>query len=121
MPPGNSDYNGGSGVGGTYTLPNGAYMYSGYNTYAIDWSPNQITWSVDGVACLTETPTSSNFVSAGGSWVFNGHPFYLIFDVCQGGAFAGTGNALTHPLSMDIAYVSVTMSASAASSYWSTV
>ena len=91
-------------------MPNGAYMYSGYNTYAINWSPNQITWLVNGVACLTGTPTSSNFVSAGGNWVFNGHPFYLIFDVCQGGPFAGTGNDLTQPLNMDIAYVSVTTS-----------
>ena len=118
VPPSNGDYNGSSGVGGTYTLPNGAYMYSGYNTYAINWSPNQITWLVNGVACLTETPTSSNFVSTGGNWVFNGHPFYLIFDICQGGPFAGTGNNLTQPLNMDIAYVSVTTSPSAASSYW---
>jgi beta-glucanase (GH16 family) len=103
------DYNGGSGVGGDYTLPNGEEMYAGYHTYAIDWSPNSITWSVDGVDFLTETPTSSNFPS-NGTWVFNNHPFYLIFDVCQGGPFAGTGHNITAPLSMDIAYVEVTAS-----------
>jgi beta-glucanase (GH16 family) len=109
------DYNGGSGVGGDYTLPNGALMYSGYNTYAIDWSPNEITWSVDGVPYLTETPASSNFPS-NGEWVFNNHPFYLIFDICQGGPFASTGNNITEPLNMDIAYVEVTVSNNAPSS-----
>ena len=108
--PGGGDYNGGSGVGGDYTLPNGEEMYSGYHTYAIDWSPNSITWSIDGTPYLTETPTSANFASAGGTWVFNNHPFYLIFDVCQGGPFASTGHNITEPLNMDIAYVEVTVS-----------
>ncbi len=115
VPPGNGDYNGGSGVGGDYTLPNGEEMYSGYNTYAINWSPNSITWSINGTPYLTETPTSANFVSANGTWVFNNHPFYLIFDVCQGGPFASTGHNITEPLNMDIAYVEVTVGSSGTS------
>jgi beta-glucanase (GH16 family) len=102
-----ADYNGGSGVGATYTLPGGALMYNAYHTYAIDWSPDKVIWSIDGLSYLTETPTSANFVSTGGTWVFNDHPFYLILDICQGGAFANTGHNLTTTLNMDVAYVSV--------------
>ena len=79
-------------------------MYSGYNTYSVDWAPNEIVWSVNGHPYYTATPQSE-----GGTWEFNGHPFYLIFDVNQGGAFGGSG-ALTHPLNMDVAYVEVTTS-----------
>ena len=82
-------------------------LYGGYHTYAIDWSPGKITWSIDGVAYLTETPSSPNFTAAGGNWVFDNHPFYLIFDICQGGPFASTGHNITQPLNMDIAYVNV--------------
>ena len=105
--PGGGDYNGGAGVGGSYTLPDGATLYGGYHTYAIDWSPGKITWSIDGVPYLTETPSSPNFTAAGGNWVFDNHPFYLIFDICQGGPFASTGHNITGPLNMDIAYVNV--------------
>ena len=82
---GSGDVNGGGGVGASYTLPGGAYMYNAYHTYAIDWSPGQIKWSLDGITYLTETPTSSNFTGANGLWAFDNHPFYLIFDICQGG------------------------------------
>ena len=102
-----NDVNNGSGVGGTSTLPSGALMYNAYHTYAMDWSPGSISWSIDGTKYLTETPSSSNFTSVNGNWVFDDHPFYLILDICQGGPFATTGNNITAPLNMDIAYVSV--------------
>ena len=108
---GSGDVGGGSGVGGTYTLPSGALMYNAYHTYAIDWSPGKISWSIDGLTYLTETTTSSNFTNANGLWAFDGHPFYLIFDICQGGGFAGiSGHTISQPLNMDVAYVSVTAS-----------
>jgi beta-glucanase (GH16 family) len=94
----------GLGAGGQYQFPAGQYMYSGYHVYAIDWAPNKIVWSVDGTTYYTATPQSE-----GGTWEFNDHPFYLIYDICQGGAFGGSGT-LSHPLNMDIAYVMVTTS-----------
>ena len=102
------DYNGGAGVGGSYTLPGGATLYGGYHTYGA-WigHPANSPGRSNGVDYLTETPTSSNFVNSGGTWVFDGHPFYLIFDICQGGPFASTGHNITEPLNMDIAYVNV--------------
>jgi beta-glucanase (GH16 family) len=92
------------GAGGQYQFPTGQYMYSGYHIYAVDWAPNKIVWSVDGNTYFTATPQSE-----GGTWEFNGHPFYLIYDICQGGGFGGSGT-LSHPLNMDIAYVEVTTS-----------
>jgi beta-glucanase (GH16 family) len=105
---GGGDVNGGNGVGASYTLPAGALMYNAYHTYAIDWSPGKVVWSLDSIPYLTETPTSANFTSASGVWAFDNHPFYLILNICQGGPFANTGHALTQPLNMDVAYVSVT-------------
>ena len=80
-------------------------MYSGNShTYAVDCMPNKIVWSADGTRRHQATPQSE-----GGTWEFNDHPFYLIYDVNQGGGFGGAGT-LTHPLSMDVAYVEVTTS-----------
>ncbi len=98
----------GLGAGGQYQFPAGQYMYSGYHTYAVDWAPNKIVWSVDGTPYFTASPQSQGG-NEGGTWEFNDHPFYLIYDICQGGAFGGSGT-LTHPLNMDIAYVEVTTS-----------
>jgi beta-glucanase (GH16 family) len=98
------DYYGGTGVGGSYTLADNATFYSGYHTFAVDWSPNSITFSVDGHPYETVTPAS---LPAGATWEFNNHPFYLILDVNEGGGFApGT---ITTPQVMDIAYVSVSV------------
>ena len=104
VPSNGMDYNGGNGVGGTTILPNNELMYTGYHLYAVSWSPSSITWSVDGVPYNTETPTSANFVSSGGSWVFNDHPFYMILNVNEGGAFGGS-TVLSDTLNMDVAYV----------------
>ncbi len=34
--------------------------HDGFNTYAIDWTANQIVWSVNGKTVRTLTPTSTN-------------------------------------------------------------
>jgi len=97
---GEGDYNGGSGVGSSYTLPGGQNFYSSYHVFTVDWGPNSITYSVDGHTFATLTPSS---VSGTGTWVFNGQPFYIILDVCEGGNFApGT---ITSTQTMDVDYV----------------
>jgi beta-glucanase (GH16 family) len=94
------DYNYGSGVGAAYTLSGNQDFYSGYHVFAVNWGPNSITFSVDGHAFETLTPSS---LPSGSSWVFNGQPFYIILDVCEGGQFApGT---ITSTQTMDIDYV----------------
>jgi beta-glucanase (GH16 family) len=82
---GGGDYNGGDGVGSSYTLSGGQDFYSSYHLFTVDWGPNSITFSVDGTTFATITPSS---LPGGASWVFNGHPFFIILDVCEGGAFA---------------------------------
>ena len=101
------DYNYGNGVGGSTILPNNELMYTGYHLYAVSWSPSSITWSVDGVPYNTETPASANFESTGGTWVFDNHPFYMILNVNEGGAFgdANGKTILSDTLNMDVAYV----------------
>ncbi len=92
------DYNGGSGVGAPDTISGD--FYSSYHIFAVNWGPNSITFSVDGQAFETLTPAS---LPSGGKWVFNGQPFYIILDVCEGGAFApGT---ITSTQTMDVDYV----------------
>jgi hypothetical protein len=98
------DYNGGSGVGGSYTLSNSRSFFDNYHTFAADWSPDSITFSVDGAAYETVTPSS---LPSGASWGFNDHPFYLILDVNEGGGFAP--GVITTPQMMDVAYVSVSV------------
>jgi len=95
-----SDYNGGAGVGSSDTLSGGQDFYSSYHLFAVNWGPNSVTFSVDGKAFATLTPAN---LPAGGSWVFNGHPFYVILDVCEGAPFApGT---ITSTQTMYVDYV----------------
>ena len=46
-PQSGGDYNGGAGVGGTYTLPGGAALADDFHIYAIEWTTNQIKWFLD--------------------------------------------------------------------------
>lgn len=101
---GGGDYFGGAGVGGSYTLPDDERFFTSYHTFAADWSPNSITFSVDGTPYETVTSAS---LPPGASWVFNNQPFYLILDVNEGGVFAP--GAINTPQVMDVAYVSVSV------------
>jgi len=95
-----SDYNGGAGVGSSYTLSGGQDFYSSYHVFSLNWGPNSVTFSVDGKAYETLTPAN---LPSGATWVFNGHPFFIILDVCEGGSFApGT---ITSTQTMDVDYV----------------
>ncbi len=78
-------YNGGGGVGSSYTLSGGQDFYSSFHTFAVNWGPNFCTFSIDGTPFATITPA---YLPSGATWVFNGHPFYIILDVNEGGGFA---------------------------------
>src|SRR5205823_908279 len=39
-------YSGAGGVGAGYSLPGGGAFADGFHTFAVDWSPNSISWSV---------------------------------------------------------------------------
>ena len=59
-------------------------LADGFHTYAIDWTANKITWSLDGKAFHTVTPATVK----PNTYVFN-QDFFLILNVAMGGDFDG--------------------------------
>lgn len=97
-------YSGSGGIGAGYTLPNGQKFADGFHTFAVDWSPNKITWSVDGNVYQTRTPADLN----GNRWVFD-HSFYLILNLAVGGYWPGDPDgSTTFPQQLVVDYVKVT-------------
>jgi beta-glucanase (GH16 family) len=98
-------YSGGSGITAKYDLPGGQTFYSGYHVFAADWGPNFVNFLVDGHLYASRTPAN---LPAGTTWAFN-HPFYIILDVAEGGAFAGgPGPNSVFPQTMLVDYVRAT-------------
>jgi beta-glucanase (GH16 family) len=97
-------YSGGNAIGRPTTLPDGAAFADDFHVYAVDWSPETITWSVDGVAYSTVTAAD---LPRGARWVYD-HPFFLILNVAVGGNWPGYPDATTSfPQEMVIDYVRV--------------
>ncbi|WP_394824625.1 ricin-type beta-trefoil lectin domain protein [Pendulispora albinea] len=99
-------YSGAGGVGAGYTLPNGQAFADGFHTFAVDWAPGSVTFSVDGNAYATKTPADIG----GNRWVFD-HPFYIILNLAVGGYWPGDPDASTvFPQQLVVDYVHVTAS-----------
>lgn len=99
-------YSGGNPITGSYTLPNGEVFADDFHTFAVDWTPDQISWSVDGAVYQAHTPAETN----GNPWVFD-HPFFLILNVAVGGNWPGPPDDTTQfPQQMLVDYVRVTTS-----------
>jgi beta-glucanase (GH16 family) len=97
-------YSGSGGVGAGYSLPGGQAFADGFHTFAVDWSPNRITWSVDGNAYETRTPADIG----GNRWVFD-HPFFIIMNLAVGGYWPGNPDGSTpFPARLVVDYVHVT-------------
>jgi len=96
-------YFGGNPLSGSYTLA-GAGFNEDFHVFAVEWTPGNITWSVDGVAFMTRNTSD---VPAGGEWVFD-HPFFIILNVAVGGNYVGDPNPSTvFPQTMLVDYVRV--------------
>jgi beta-glucanase (GH16 family) len=94
-------YSGSAGVGAAY---NGPVFADDFHTYAVDWAPNEIKWSVDGNVYETRTPADVN----GNQWVFD-HPFYIILNLAVGGYWPGDPDGSTSfPQQLVVDYVHVT-------------
>ncbi|GAA3748853.1 family 16 glycosylhydrolase [Streptomyces tremellae] len=99
-------YSGSDGIGAGYTLPGGQAFADAFHTFAVDWSPNSVTWSVDGHAYETRTPADLG----GKSWAFN-KPFFLILNLAVGGYWPGDPDGSTpFPSQLVVDYVHVTTS-----------
>ncbi|MGQ4358161.1 glycoside hydrolase family 16 protein, partial [Streptomyces drozdowiczii] len=73
-----------SGSGAGYTLPDGQAFADAFHTFAVDWAPDSVTWSVDGNVYQHRTPADTN----GNAWAFN-KPFFLILNLAVGGYWPG--------------------------------
>ena len=97
-------YSGGNAIGRPTSLPDGAAFADDFHVYAVDWSPETITWSVDGVPYSTVTAAD---LPRDARWVYD-HPFFLILNVAVGGNWPGYPDATTSfPQEMVIDYVRV--------------
>ncbi|MFI5961097.1 ricin-type beta-trefoil lectin domain protein [Streptomyces asoensis] len=96
-------YSGSGGIGAGYTLPGGQAFADAFHTFAVDWSPNAITWSVDGTVYQRRTPADLG----GRQWVFD-KPFFVILNLAVGGYWPGDPDGSTAlPQQLLVDYVRV--------------
>ncbi|GAB3949894.1 glycoside hydrolase family 16 protein [Kribbella albertanoniae] len=96
-------YSGAEGIGAAYQSPNGVPFRNDFHTYRVDWSPNVITWYVDGVQYQRRTPADLG----GDQWVFD-RPHFMIMNVAVGGYWPGYPDGTTvMPQQMLVDYVRV--------------
>jgi len=69
---------------GTDTALAPATTVAAWHVYALDWTPDHVTWSIDGRAYQTLTRAH-----AGAHWVFD-HPFFLELDLAVSGMCGAT-------------------------------
>ncbi|MER8182322.1 family 16 glycosylhydrolase [Kitasatospora sp. NPDC094015] len=101
-------YSGSGGIGAGYTLPGGQAFADAFHTFAVDWAPDSITWSVDGAVYQRRTPADLG----GRSWVFN-KPFFVILNLAVGGYWPGDPDGSTaFPQQLVVDYVRVTTGSS---------
>jgi beta-glucanase (GH16 family) len=99
--PGYSDEN---GPGGSTTLPDGAPLSGAFHTYAVDWTAESISWSLDGRGYLTQTRKN---IPAGAPWVFD-HKFFMLLNLAVGGTWPGSPDSSTRfPQELTVDYVHV--------------
>jgi beta-glucanase (GH16 family) len=84
-------------IGGTIASD----LANSYHTYSMNWSPNQITFLLDGIAYYTYNPAIKN----ASNWPFNSAQ-YILLNIAMGG-IAGTINPNYTQSSMLIDYVRV--------------
>ena len=97
-------YSGGNAIGRGVAHPTGGRYADAFHLYAVDWTPDRIVWSLDGVPYSTLTPAD---LPRGARWVYDG-PHYLILNVAVGGQWPGYPDATTtFPQEMTIDYVRV--------------
>jgi beta-glucanase (GH16 family) len=104
----------------TFSLPRDGKI-DDFHTYAVEWEPGEIRWSVDGIIYSTQSFWWSSSKTAGGKgtnptgeadlnpWPapFD-QPFYLVMNVAIGGKFPGNPDKATaFPAEMLVDYVRV--------------
>ncbi len=94
-------YSGGQSYGASYDL--GLPVADDYHVFAIEWQPDRIVWTIDGIQYFAATPEDAFLL--GKQWVFN-HPFFVLLNVAVGGNFAGqVGEDTTFPQVTSVDYI----------------
>jgi beta-glucanase (GH16 family) len=94
------NYSGANGVGNFITLSQP--VTNSFHIVAIEWTPTEIRWYLDGVQYHSVTPNT-----VPGTWVFN-HDFFIILNLAVGGYWPGYPDATTvFPQRMTVDYVRV--------------
>ncbi|HEV2474338.1 MAG TPA: glycoside hydrolase family 16 protein [Chthonomonadales bacterium] len=75
----------------TYQLPQQVAFYRNYHVYGVQWTPDQIQFSVDGNVYGAYHKSD---LAAGQSWVFD-KPIFILLNVAVGGNWPGSPNATT--------------------------
>jgi beta-glucanase (GH16 family) len=84
-------YSGSNGIGHEYSLPGGQALADDFHVYAVEWSSDAITFSLDDKPYGTVSPTD---LPAGTHWVYN-HPFFLLLNLAVGGNWPGNPDNTT--------------------------
>lgn len=97
-------YSGGNALSASYQLTSGQKFSDDYHVFAVEWSPRQIQFLVDGFVYKTRTPAD---LPQGTNWVFD-HPNYLLLNLAVGGNWPGYPDVTTiFPQTMLVDYVRV--------------
>lgn len=73
-----------------------------FHVYAVEWTSEQMVFSVDGAVHYTYNPTPKN----SSTWPFDANQF-IIFNIAMGGGFGGTIDPAFSQSSMEIDYIRV--------------
>lgn len=85
-----------------YTQPD--TLADAFHVYAVEWTPNRISWFIDGVLYATRTPAD---MANAADWTFENYAYYLILNLAVGGNLGGTVDAAALPQSLQVDYVRV--------------
>ncbi len=97
-------YSGSDALTKAYPSPTGVPFAEGFHLYAVQWSPEEIVWSVDGYPYFT---VSRSDLPSYGKWVFD-RPFFILLNVAVGGMWPGSPTASTGlPQTMLVDFVRV--------------
>jgi beta-glucanase (GH16 family) len=95
---------GAGGISSAYSLENSKAFADDFHVYALEWSPDELRWYVDGN--LSATVKKAQFPDTY-RWVFD-HPFFIILNVAVGGGWPGyPDETSTFPQTMLVDYVRV--------------
>ncbi len=97
------EYSGTGSITRGYTLPGDGSLSDDFHTYAVDWSPDGLAWSIDGKVYgrMDRSDVGDR------AWVLD-KPYFLLLNLAIGGVWPGPPDASTSfPLRMVVDYVRV--------------